>query len=423
MSIRGLATTALFATVVLLSKTAAEPSWINKVGEVPMESAGAVFGFAWSPDSRYAIFFNGSRTPWLIDVQERSVVTIAGATSCCAQASAWSPNGQLIAVRYSGAHIHLVSFPKFERITYRPQLSAGRLTRNCWFTTNALAFTPDGRFLWAGCAARDERDRFTIAVKLSVPDLEIVEEADAVVPETGNRTIATIGTFSADASNGKIYYYSLARVFNERPKDSTRDGFADRRDYLLAIDLQNKSQVVYNIPDSLPSVGKLITHPDGIVGYFNYELTLKSPSEKPYTSRIVLYLLKDRQDTHLLKFDIDSRVVHFRSQDMMLMSPAELFTDTELLIGKRGPENEPGVVTKIALNGSMTSIRKEVTRFHGFSVSPNRRHLLTITDHFRTTLLDRIISALGGNEVLIYLGLWRPGPRGPHSGVEMYSFR
>ncbi len=357
-----------------------------------MASAGGVQSIVWSPDSRYAVAYVGGAKPWLINTREKKVEetkTIIPFASD-ARASAWSPNGVLIATRGGGVagSIQLVSFPEFMPInSLLPRDWKSRLPK-CKSDpeTSHLTFTPDSQFLWIGCRGGNEQGTFTAAVKLSIPDLEIVDEVEADVPEIGQRTETSFGWFHRHSLTGNITYYMLARVYTIKGRPP--------RQYIVAIDLAGKKQVNRNLvsEQALYGSGRFLSSENGVIGYITNETVGTIMEDGGPSSRIILYLLKNSPDGPLEQIDVDAFIDRSKSSvhAHFTIQTARLISDSELIIGKSGLgfEQEPRRLYKIAFRDQITN-SKQVTSFHGISISPDERCMVSIvnTPHMMITHL------------------------------------
>ena len=198
-----------------------------------------------------------------------------------------------------------------------------------------------------GCQGRDERGRFTIAAKLTIPDLEIVDQIQADVPESGNRTTVTVGSFVVDKNTGELTCYSLAHVFDGEFQRNLLSGTEKGnrpgpRRYLMAVDVQNQKPTTYAlVDDGFQSLGQgqFLTSPDGLVGYVTSAFLGQALQDgKPPTRRFFLYLLKDRYDDHPVKLDIGAEAAKLSPQDAaaLQISTASLLSNSQLLIALYG---------------------------------------------------------------------------------------
>ena len=426
--------TFFFLTIAGLSSAASgETSWFKKIAATSMKSAGGASAISWSQDSRYAVAFIGDSRPWLIDVHDKKVVVPDKPVpfSSEAAAAAWSPNGQMIATRAHRHIIQLVSFPKFEGISSRTPSDWVWVVPNCGRgsgRTHGLAFTSDSQSLWIACETQNQRGKFTAAVKLSVPNLEVVDEVEASAPEIGQRTNTRDGWFAVDAKTGHITLYTVATVYDGNCNGKVIEGERPGpREYILAVDLQNKKQANYILNgECRPFVyqtGKFLKSSDGSIGYITNETRGSYKHMDGSTPSSAFYIVMIRPDNNLERFDIKLRLPYFSGNNAVRR--AQLLKDSVLLIPTNGADrNDPGILIRITLRDQGRQTPAEVTRFHGVSISPDERYMISVVDTLKFGLIDRALSSIYGvTRPLIYTGIWSPGGSGPHSGVEIFSLR
>ena len=447
---RFIKTTIVFASALSCSSAFAESSWLQKQFEKPMALAGGVLSMGWSPDSQYVVAFTGGADPWFIDVKEKSVkelktsVPFGSAMRGDVRGIAWSRNGVLIATRGGGVNgnIQLASFPEFKPLNsihsrdWKSRLPKCKTDPD----TSDLVFTSDNQFLWIGCKGTNEQGRFTIAVKLSIPDLEVVDQVEAELPENGQGNETRHGWFHIDQLTENITYYMLAtgsvRIQQEcRQRPPGPECFAAHRlngrpnQYIVAVNLSDKNQVKFDLISEpgpvLSGTGRFLRSPNGSVAYITDDTVGSIMEDGKPTSRITLYLLRNSPGGQLERFDIDQFIGKSRSQlhAYYAMKSATLISDSELIIGtsRIGAEELPGTMYKIAFRDGKETHAK-ITSFYGVSISPDQRHMVSVVNTFHLRWIDRILSRFyDRTQPMIYTGIWQPGGSGPKSGVEIFS--
>jgi hypothetical protein len=134
---------------------------------------GSPMASTWSPDNRFLLLGNAGgkgRTHLLDLVSGRLSEQTLG--KGMAQASAWSPDGKYMAVDSVGSFqiVSIAAVASLQEVGVLPARKDG-----CRFR-KPLAFTADSRSLWVSCQANDFREASRVALKLSIPELEIEDE-------------------------------------------------------------------------------------------------------------------------------------------------------------------------------------------------------------------------------------------------------
>jgi WD40 repeat protein len=133
----------------------------------------------WFPDSRRLAIWSGHRgngqSPFwskaiiVVDIIAKTVSPPVLDGSWMDRSLAVSPDGSIIAVHGPGLRL-------FSTETWRELAQVKtKETANCWHSDRlGMAFTPDSRFIWVGCASLGIRG----AIKLTVPALAIADTVE-----------------------------------------------------------------------------------------------------------------------------------------------------------------------------------------------------------------------------------------------------
>jgi hypothetical protein len=256
---------------------------------------------------------------------------------------------------------------------------------------------------------------------MSVPGLEIVDRIDLASPETGKRAYEKDGLFTIDATTGAATYYSATHVVVDRPgfkpgaslTPESMQNIPGPHRYLLAVDLGNKKQRNYTIFDGDPAphsmehiYSRLFASADD-VGYITNEPINSEFQSHQLAGGTVLYLLSSNRGNRLKAVPISNGTLG-------------LLANGKRLAVEKGDQADTVRMCKVSTTAEAKAPCATIESYLTASLSPNGSHLITILNRFRLTSEDQEIAKRENGEVLIYLGIWRPGGRGPHSGVAMY---
>jgi hypothetical protein len=205
----------------------------------------------WSPDNRYlAISGFDSGKLYLLDVDQKQLIDRNIHFKGGPPNIAWSADSSLIAL----IHVDVALFQAADgkEIARRSKFRYGRCSL---VPRQAGAFTADGRYLWVSCGARSQQGNYPAAEKLTVPDLEIADSADAegAEPTSFNSTHSD----RLVLADGKILLSSLLRACTGSPKPRT--GMPTCYDYAACFDLQAKRPCFSSFPLDRSTVGRAAT--------------------------------------------------------------------------------------------------------------------------------------------------------------------
>jgi len=147
-----------------------------------------VTGLAWSPDGKQVLV----RMSWtgafrLVDVESgvvgQPITKILGHDGDFF----YSPNGKYLVVPRTKS-LRLFRFPNLELVG---ELKGPRNTKEeefcgfqVWF---GAIFEPDGKSIWASCIVQGKGGTYLTAVKVSIPDLKIIDRLEVPPPVIGLR--------------------------------------------------------------------------------------------------------------------------------------------------------------------------------------------------------------------------------------------
>jgi hypothetical protein len=223
----------------------------NDITSTGYKILDAPAGIQWSPDNRYlAISGFDSGKLYLLDVGQKQLIDRNVRFKGGPPNIAWSADSSLIALIHVDVALFQVADGK--EVARRSKVRYGRCSS---LPRQAGAFTANGRYLWVSCGARSQQGTYRAAEKLTVPDLEIADTADAegVEPTNFNSTHSD-RLVSAD---GKILLSSLLRACSGPPQPRT--GMLTCYDYAACLDLEAKRPCFPSFPLDRSTVGRSAT--------------------------------------------------------------------------------------------------------------------------------------------------------------------
>jgi hypothetical protein len=176
--------------------------------EFAMRAPSLLDGMSWFPDNKTLLIkSDGLR---LVDTGTKSVSKPLPITSLPSGARFFlSPNGAYLAVLWS--RIRLFSTSDWQPLTdWQGMRPSGAETRESAFSEpGGLRFTPDSQFVWVASEPRPRKGETAIAVKLRVPDLQMVDTIQSKVPEASY--VHTVITPNSDDVIERAYFYTDRR--------------------------------------------------------------------------------------------------------------------------------------------------------------------------------------------------------------------
>jgi len=186
----------------------------------------AAISAAWSPDGKKLLvnlpyirsLALGNEASVVVDVEKKSVGKLQPTVGSGLDDFVWSPDGKYVAMARIST-LELRRFPDFESIAElraKPSGSDGR----CAFAEKVgVQFTSDGRHLWVACGIygydfSKRHSELLMAVKVSVPDFEIVDRLVVPNPEPRKRVSAR---HYMTRQGDKILLNSVLQVYGEKP--------------------------------------------------------------------------------------------------------------------------------------------------------------------------------------------------------------
>ena len=197
---------------------------------------------AWSPDQKYiAISEFRTGNVRLIDVEHRQVAETILARGDAMTVMAWSPDSQFLAIVYTH-QVRLVSRAGEEIASILNPTPECRIP--VFEETASIAFTSDGKALWAACGVDDVHAPFVGAIKISVPSLQIAASRVFGIPEHGTRS----GAFNYRLNNvgESVVASSILLSFTEGNPIQIRN-------YINVQDLDSGRQLFPFLPLKYPS--------------------------------------------------------------------------------------------------------------------------------------------------------------------------
>ncbi len=149
---------------------------LKPLGEI--RTPGAPFGQFWSGDSKFlAVTQSPGGFMAIAELASMTVQKTVMPGTGFDTANAWSPDGKYFAHRTG-----IIKIYETEGWTI---VSEKTITNDqCGFVSDSdIAFTADSKFLWIGCARPNLPSKFITAVKISIPDIEIVDRIQFDAPE------------------------------------------------------------------------------------------------------------------------------------------------------------------------------------------------------------------------------------------------
>jgi WD40 repeat protein len=133
----------------------------------------------WSPDNRYlAIFGFSSSKLFLLDVDQKQLIDRNVHIKGAPPNITWSGDASLLALNNVNLALFQVSDGK--ELGRRDFFRRGQCAAQ---PRQAGSFTADNRFLWVSCGAQSQQGSYPAAKKLTIPDLEVADSADAEATE------------------------------------------------------------------------------------------------------------------------------------------------------------------------------------------------------------------------------------------------
>jgi hypothetical protein len=224
------------------------PNDITSTGHKVLDAPAEI---QWSPDNRYlAISGFDSGKLYLLDVEQRQLIDRNIRFKGGPPNIAWSADSSLIALIHVDVALFQVADGK--EITRRSKVRYGQCSS---LPRQAGAFTADGRYLWVSCGARSQKGSYRAAEKLTVPDLESADIADAegVEPTNFNSTHSD----RLVLADGKMLLSSLLRACSGPPQP--RNDMLTCYDYATCFDLEAKRPCFPSFPFDRSTVGRVAT--------------------------------------------------------------------------------------------------------------------------------------------------------------------
>lgn len=212
--------------------------------EFAIKAPSLIDAISWFPDNKTLIVkSDGLR---LVDTDTRSI----SKPLPMARLPSWprlfvSPNGAYLAVLWG--RIRLFSTADWQPLTdWQAMPPTGTETRGHVFSEpGGLRFTPDSQHLWVASESRTQNGETAIAVKLRVPDLQVVDTIQSNVPDASY--VHTVITPNSDDVIERAYFYTNKRD----PQQPTRRW---HRVVVAVTNLEDKS-IVMAPKDLTPDVG------------------------------------------------------------------------------------------------------------------------------------------------------------------------
>ncbi len=204
---------------------------------------------AWSPDgkrlamdrSASGLTYGGPAGMTVFDPKQRKFVANLDTFKGALGVYGWSPDGKYIAI--SGRHVlilissdDLKEIATWNKLGNRPGVNevAGcpRLDK--------LVFEKDGKSLWIVCTGiRTFGEELTLARKLSVPDLQIVDQITVPVPVRGNY-YTSVDFADFIERDGKLY---LGTIIGSLERKHHEDPATERRNFVSVHSLEKKKRL------------------------------------------------------------------------------------------------------------------------------------------------------------------------------------
>lgn len=166
---------------------------------------------AWSSDNRHLALkgFNDGRL-YVYDANSADGAVRVLADRIGRVALAWSPDGQTIAVKQQApiTAIRLLSAHDGKEIGRR-DIPPRQPYENCSFSDLPIAFTDDGRSLWATCGKMNATTSFPIALKLRLPDFVAEDRLMLSPPVSDEKTHSR--SYSLARVGGKLTLSTITR--------------------------------------------------------------------------------------------------------------------------------------------------------------------------------------------------------------------
>jgi WD40 repeat protein len=227
------------------------------------------FPMAWSQDSKW-IAISGFNTGdvRLIDVEHQKLtdkILVHGAGPLAMMS--WSQDGSMIAIVTPNG-LTIVSVGNGSEIVRGPKQAD-----DCWFpslandATPIMTFTPDGKSLWIACLVATKDVKYTAAVKLKVPTLEIEDRIEDDAPVPGLRSSCTNYIMSSRPDG--ILLTRTPKAHDDQSEAKTA------RTFLSVLNISTKSrlfapiEVASKIPD-YPALTKAIVTDKNTTVVFRY---------------------------------------------------------------------------------------------------------------------------------------------------------
>ena len=192
----------------------------------------------WSSDNRHLAIkgFNDGKL-YVYDANSADGATRVLAERIGAASLAWSPDGQIIAINQSpSAAIRLIA-ARDGREVGRRDIPHRQPYENCPFSTLPIAFTADGRSLWATCGRENATTSFPVALKLRLPDL-VAEDRLMLNPPVADEK-ARSRSYSLARVGGKLTLSTITRSVTNVYESF---GIIKQRVFATGFDLETKEQ-------------------------------------------------------------------------------------------------------------------------------------------------------------------------------------
>ena len=212
--------------------------------QLSMKTPSIIDGICWFPDNKTLLIkSDGFR---IVDVETRLVSKPLPILPLPSGARFFiSPNGAHLAVLWGGIRLFSTSDWQLLADWRRMPPTRGETRGAAFSQPGGVRFTPDSQFLWVASNPRTEKNETAIAVKLRIPDLQVVDAIDSAIPGASYEN--TVITANSDDVIERAYF----RTDKRAPKQETRRW---HRLVVAATNLENKS-IVLAPKDVTPDVG------------------------------------------------------------------------------------------------------------------------------------------------------------------------
>jgi hypothetical protein len=231
-SLRLLSSLIVFFTLSVVSSRAEIEHSPRLVFEFALKLPDFPTRMAWSPDNRFlAVSQFNTGDVRIVDILNRQLLGQPVARKAAEPILAWSSDSRFLALNALGIRIlDSTGWHEIARIKSP--------TDSCWFQ-GALAFTPDGRFLWATCRVNEAIAKYTAALKFRMPALEIEDRLDVDPPVLGAKAI---NEGSSRITSDKELL-SFASLVSSCPVKKNQNEAQNCDRFLVGYDLNDKSSL------------------------------------------------------------------------------------------------------------------------------------------------------------------------------------